>query len=386
MNVCVCVNVCVCKHTYASSFAPLTLSLSRGTYVLSLHTQSSPGTPRPAQPDADQEPRRARAFSLPPGLLAAATRPARARAFSLPPGLLAAGVDPQIFCGVWGQSGDNGEKKRDGRRRKSTSGGMPSFCRAAQKRGDGLMQNGQFREALLAYSTALKAGATALSDSRKSLIYAYRSRAYLRCGDKPRAKQDASLSLALDPNSKQAQHSRARAHAAVVADNPSSLTLATASGQVLDRLDLRKLKMPGPPDDTLADDLRLLERMHQQTPRFRRHLQRSRSETQIMTLAQDGRDNSLSLPSPPSLSRPAGKASRRRSSDERAVLAKLASAAMATPEGDALCSTLLSQDDRERVLSKVCTEDAHGTHGLSSLPYSLRSAETRRCIYRCIYT
>jgi tetratricopeptide (TPR) repeat protein len=344
-------------HKYAPSFASVTLSLSCGTYVLSFHTQSSPGTPRPAQPDADQEPRRARAFSLPPGLLAA-------------------GVDPQIFCGVWGQSGENGEKKRDGRRRKSTLGGMPSFCRAAQKRGDGLMQNGQFREALQAYSTALKAGATALSDSRKSLIYAYRSRAYLRCGDKPRAKQDASLSLALDPNSKQAQDSRARAHAAVVADIPCSLTLATGSGQVLD-LDLGRLKMPVPPDDPLADDLSLLERMHQETPRFRRHLQRSRSETQIVTLAKDRQDNCLSLPSPPSLSRPAGKASRR-SSHERAALAKLAAAAMATREGDALCSALLSHDDRETVLSKVCSEDAHGTHGLSSLPYSLRSAETRR--------
>jgi hypothetical protein len=343
-----------------------TLSLSRGTYELSLHTQSSTGRPRQAQPDTDSEPRRARAFSLPPGLLAA-------------------GVDPQIFCGVWGQSEASGEKKRDGRRMKSTSAGMPRFCRAAQKRGDGLMQSGLFREALLAYSTALKAGATSLSDSRKSLIYAYRSRAYLGCGDKQRAKQDASLSLALDPNSKQAQDSKAHAHAAIVAD------ITLASGQVLD-LDLGKLKIPGPHENLRADDLGFLEGMHQETPRFRRHLQKSRSETQMLTLATDGQDNSVSLPSSPLLSRSARKASRVRpsvSADERTMrvaLAKLAATTTAT--GGMLCSTFLSQDERERLLSKVCTDDDQGvvtegvvTQGLASL----RSAQTRRYVHTYIY-
>ena len=158
-------------------------------------------------------------------------------------------------------------------KQKKVSSPISIFCRAAQRTGDLEMRNCNFHDAMQAYSTALTAGDSMLSDSRKSALYASRSNAFLGLGDCKAAQKDAALSLELQPASERARASQQRASEAARRNRPSSLKLE--NGATL-QLDLSGLRLPKVQAQLPSDAALMIKLEQEEAQKSARRLHKSR--------------------------------------------------------------------------------------------------------------
>ena len=135
------------------------------------------------------------------------------------------------------------------------------------------MRNCNFHDAMQAYSTALTAGDSMLSDSRKSALYASRSNAFLGLGDCKAAQKDAALSLELQPASERARASQQRASEAARRNRPSSLKLE--NGATL-QLDLSGLRLPRAQAQLPSDAALMIKLEQEEAQKSARRLHKSR--------------------------------------------------------------------------------------------------------------